>query len=57
MDDRATRGLELPRRHPARLLRLQPEVAEREGRAGLRVPLHTAALELSVLESLRLQHD
>jgi hypothetical protein len=56
VDDRAPRGLDLARRHPARLLRLQTEFAERKRRAGLRMTFHAAALELAVLQSFRLQH-
>src|SRR2546428_557600 len=55
--DRAPRGLDLTRGHPAGLHRLQSEIALRDGVARLRRSLHAAALELTVLETLRLQHQ
>src|SRR5206468_6955164 len=56
MDDRAPRGLDLPRGHPARLLRLQCVLAEGDRAARDSVTLHAPALELAVLEPLRLKH-
>src|SRR5207247_151609 len=56
VDDRAPRRLDLPRAHPARLLRLKGVVAERDRPAVDGVALHAATLELAVLEALRLQH-
>src|SRR5439155_7660513 len=56
MDDRAPRGLDLARGHPARLLRLQRVLAEGDRAARDGVTLHAPALELAVLEPLRLKH-
>src|SRR5437867_13340764 len=56
MDDRAPRGLDLPRGHPARLLRLQRVLAEGDRAARDGVTLHAPPLELAVLEPLRLKH-
>src|SRR5437867_251298 len=56
MDDRAPRGLDLPRGHPARLLGLQCVLAEGDRAARDGVTLHAPALELAVLEPLRLKH-
>src|SRR5438034_10513640 len=53
---RDTRRLDLPARHPARLERLQPVLAERERRAPLRGPPHPPALGLPVLDALGHQH-
>src|SRR5205814_8781793 len=57
VDDGAPRGLDLPRRHPARLLRLQRVVAEVHRAAGDGMTLHAATLEFAVLEPLWLQHQ
>src|SRR6202022_4513866 len=53
---RAPRRLDLARRHPARLHRLEREVALRDPVSTLGRALHPAALELAVLEPLWLQH-
>src|SRR5438309_4193918 len=54
--DRAPRGFDLACRHPARLHGLERVVALRDPVATLCRALHPAALELAVLEALRLQH-
>src|SRR5256885_6608004 len=53
---RAPRRLDLARRHPAGLHRFERVVALRDAVATLRRALHPAALELAVLEPLRLEH-
>src|SRR3990172_5312748 len=48
--------LDLAVRHPAGLERLEPIIAERQGRAALGLALHAAALGLAVLDALGHQH-
>src|SRR6185295_1606361 len=52
-----TAGLDLARRHPARLERLQPEITERDLLATSGQPAPASALLLSELHLLRHQHD
>ena len=53
---RHARRLDLARRHPARLHRLQAVVAERDVRSAPRLAGHAPALLLAVLDLLRHQH-
>src|SRR4029453_12347357 len=54
--ERHPRGLDLAVCHPARLERLQAEIAEGEGRAPRGDTLHAPALGLAVLDAFRHQH-
>src|SRR5215471_10194393 len=48
--------LDLAVGHPARLQRLEPEIAEGQGRAALSLALHAATLGLAILDPLGHQH-
>src|SRR5215471_12910400 len=48
--------LDLAVGHPARLQRLEPEIAEGQGRAALGLAPHAAALGLAILDALGHQH-